>query len=117
MRAWDYLRIEDLLEDFGSDEQRFLRGMDLMARGEEVRGFELLMELLAGDRMGEFLASGTLQTLAAAANTPARAGELLKLYERISSDVPGVSREISELSAFLLRRIGHHREAFAHFRV
>ncbi|WP_143305801.1 flagellar assembly lytic transglycosylase [Marispirochaeta aestuarii] len=116
VRAWDYLRIEGLLDGFGPEEQRLLRGVDLVARGEKVRGFELLQGLFDGARTEEFLSSGTLQTIAMAADTPGRTGEVLELYGRISEELPGFSREIRELSAFLLRRIGRHREAHTLFK-
>ena len=54
VRAWDYLRIEGLLDGFGPEEQRLLRGVDLVARGEKVRGFELLQGLFDGAKTEEF---------------------------------------------------------------
>ncbi|WP_319562771.1 flagellar assembly lytic transglycosylase [Marispirochaeta sp.] len=115
VRAWDYLRIEDFLEQFSEDERRLLRGVDLVARGERARGFALLHELVSGSAFSMYLSPGLLHTLAAAADTSAAAGNLLELYSRISTENPRFSREISELSAFLLRREGRHREAHSLF--
>lgn len=111
IRLHDYLRLEELLTLFSAQEQRFLRAVDLQARGEAEAAYAELKDLI---REQEYLGVGSLATLVSSA---AGAGKLddslallrsLEKMEGLSSDL---RREIDIQSAFLLRTAGRHREA------
>lgn len=111
IRLYDYLRIEELLDQFSVSEGRFLRAIDLLARGEAQDAYRALEELF---KEPEFIDTGSLASLASAAAGGGRLRDGIALLETLRSDEALSAEfrgEIDRQRAFLLRRAGRHAEA------
>jgi soluble lytic murein transglycosylase-like protein len=111
VRAYDYLRLEGLLDNFSGPEGKFLRGIDLAARDEGGPAWSLLAPL-AGERL--FLGDGSLRTLARAALQSGRGREAGELFVGLRGQ--GFDTLLLELEAWILRSTGDHREALPLYR-
>ncbi|MDT8287737.1 MAG: transglycosylase SLT domain-containing protein, partial [Elusimicrobiales bacterium] len=111
VRAYDYLRLEGLLDNFSEAERKLLRGVDLAARNEDGPAWNLLAPLAAD---GLLTGPGSLRTLARAALQAGRGMEARTLIASLRGQA--ADTHLLELEAFILRTAGNHREALPLYR-